>query len=89
MTLNHKRAVFIRPGSVYVDKVKLLFLREELSQPLWFAADALAQLVWNFPGCKVVDLFRSGKTLRQQRQKERERKTHKFMVLFCRTADVA
>lgn len=35
-------------------------MQEELSQPLWFTADVRAQLLWNFPGCKVCDLFRSG-----------------------------
>lgn len=66
--VNQKSAVFIHPGSVYVDKVKLLFLQEELSQALWSAA----QLVWNFPGYKVLDLFTSGKTVRQQRQEEKK-----------------
>lgn len=50
MTVNLKNsAVFIHPGSICVDKVKLLFLEEELSQPLWFAADFLGPAHVEFP----------------------------------------
>lgn len=34
MIINQKSAVFIHPGSIYVDKVKLLFLKEELKEEL-------------------------------------------------------
>lgn len=77
--VNQKSAVFIHPGSVYVDKVKLLFL---LSQALWSAADTLAQLGIS----QVVKFWIYSRQERQSGNKDRK-KRNKFLLIYSETAD--
>lgn len=82
VSVNQKSAVFIHPGSVYVDKVKLLFLQEELSQALWSAADTSAQLGIS----QVVKFWIYSRQERQSGNKDRK-KRNKFLLIYSETAD--